>query len=82
MKIFGVKIDVMPIILVGVIVSGIYLIAYGFESALGTLSGMGHGMAMTAGIWIGCMTIVNFLWKKFPWEFNNNRTNINFIFIL
>jgi two-component system LytT family sensor kinase len=23
---------------------------------------------MTAGLWLGCMAIVNFLWKKFPWE--------------
>ncbi len=69
MKIFSFKINFLLIILVGVFFSGIYFIGYGFESTLITLSWMGHGLAMTAGIWIGCMTIVNYLWKKFPWEF-------------
>jgi len=59
MKIFGFVINPLVVILVGVLVSGIYLIASGFESALGALAGMGHGLATTAGIGKGCMTIVH-----------------------
>jgi two-component system LytT family sensor kinase len=27
-----------------------------------------HAIAMTAGLWLGCMYIVTTLWEKFPWE--------------
>jgi two-component system LytT family sensor kinase len=27
-----------------------------------------HGIIMTAGLWLGCMFIVRFLWDKYPWE--------------
>lgn len=27
-----------------------------------------HTIMITAGLWLGCMAIVDFLWKKFPWE--------------
>ncbi|MBN1117291.1 MAG: histidine kinase [Bacteroidales bacterium] len=27
-----------------------------------------HSILYTAGIWIGCIIIVDFLWKKYPWE--------------
>jgi two-component system, LytTR family, sensor kinase len=27
-----------------------------------------HAIAMTAGVWLGCMVIVMKLWEKFPWE--------------
>jgi len=44
MKIFGFTINPLLIILVGVLISGIYLIASGFESALGTLAGWDMGL--------------------------------------
>lgn len=28
-----------------------------------------HSVFITAGIWLGCYTIVTFLWRTFPWEF-------------
>lgn len=28
-----------------------------------------QSILITSGIWLGCNTIVVFLWKKFPWEF-------------
>jgi two-component system LytT family sensor kinase len=27
-----------------------------------------HGIFMTAGLWLGVMSIVMYLWRKFPWE--------------
>lgn len=27
-----------------------------------------HSIVFTAGLWIGCLFIVTFLWKKYPWE--------------
>ena len=73
MRIFGFKINLTLIILTGVLLSGIWLIASGFENAGESLAGLGHGLIMTAGIWLGCMTIVGWLWKKFPWEFHPVR---------
>jgi two-component system LytT family sensor kinase len=73
MKIFGYKVNLMLIILVGVFLAGIWLIAFGFEDAGSSLVQMGHALLMTAGIWLGCMTIVGWLWKKSPWEFHPVR---------
>ncbi len=73
MKIFGFKINPTLIILVGVLLSGVWLVGFGYESAGQSLAGLGHGLIMTAGIWLGCMTIVGWLWKKFPWEFHPVR---------
>jgi sensor histidine kinase YesM len=69
MRLFGVRISPYLIILVGVLVAGIYLISDGVESPASGLVSLGHGVIMTAGIWIGCLVIVQYLWKKFPWEF-------------
>jgi two-component system, LytTR family, sensor kinase len=27
-----------------------------------------HSVSMTVGLWVGCLCIVTYLWKKFPWE--------------
>jgi len=69
MRLFGVKIYPGLIILVGILVSGVFLIAQGMDSPVRGLASLGHGLAITAGIWIGCMGIVRYLWGKFPWEF-------------
>jgi len=68
MKILGAKVNFYLIVLVGLAIMGIYLIAEGFGSASESLARIGHGLVMTAGIWLGVMTIVTYLWKRFPWE--------------
>jgi two-component system, LytTR family, sensor kinase len=54
--------------LVGIIIVGVYLISFGISDAILSLKMSVNAIMMTAGIWIGCMTIVNILWIKFPWE--------------
>ena len=63
------KISPYLVILVGVFVTGIFLVANGVDSPATGLLSLGHGLLMTAGIWLGCMMIVQYLWRKFPWEF-------------
>ncbi|MCK4856064.1 MAG: hypothetical protein KAT31_17420, partial [Bacteroidales bacterium] len=70
MRLFGVKISPYLIILVGILITGVFLIANGVDSPARGLVSLGHGLIMTAGIWIGCLAIVQFLWHKFPWEFH------------
>ncbi|HON53153.1 MAG TPA: histidine kinase [Bacteroidales bacterium] len=42
-----------------------------------------HSVIITSGIWLGCNTIVIFLWKQFPWEFYPiKHVIIEFILIL
>jgi len=69
MKILGVKISPYLIILVGLLITGVYLISNGIDSPARGLVSIGHGLIMTAGIWIGCIAMVQYLWHKFPWEF-------------
>jgi hypothetical protein len=54
--------------LVAILIVGIYLISYGIRDPGTSLQYVVHGIVMTAGIWLGCMTIVMYLWNKFPWE--------------
>jgi sensor histidine kinase YesM len=54
--------------LVAIIIVGVFLISYGVSDPRASLQFIFHGIVMTAGLWLGCMTIVIFLWKKFPWE--------------
>ncbi len=68
MRIFGYKVNLGLIILVGILLSGVTLVGFGSESARDTLIGIGDGMIMTAGIWLGCMTIVGWLWNRYSWE--------------
>lgn len=69
MKIGSVKISPYLVVLVGIFVTGIFLVANGVDSAASGLFSLGHGLLMTTGIWLGCMGIVHYLWQKFPWEF-------------
>ena len=69
MKILGVKVNVYLIVLVAILITGLFLISEGIGSAGKVLAQLGHGLVMTAGIWLGCMTIVGILWRKFPWKF-------------
>jgi sensor histidine kinase YesM len=54
--------------LVGIVIVGIFLVSYGPESRGESFHLMVHGLVMTAGLWLGCMAIVTFLWRRFPWE--------------
>ena len=54
--------------LVAILIVGIYLISFGITDPGTSLILLIHSITMTAGIWMGCMSIVLFLWKKFPWE--------------
>jgi sensor histidine kinase YesM len=70
MRLFGVKISPYLIILVGILITGVFLFANGVDSPARGLVSLGHGLIMTTGIWIGCLAIVQFLWHKYPWEFH------------
>ncbi|MFO7655671.1 MAG: histidine kinase [Bacteroidales bacterium] len=54
--------------LTGTLISLMYLISQGFENTPSSIMRILHGILMTAGLWIGCMGIVSYLWKKYPWE--------------
>jgi two-component system LytT family sensor kinase len=69
MRIGNVKVSPFLVVLVGILVTGIFLVANGVDTPAGGLLSLGHGLIMTAGIWLGCMVIVQYLWRKFPWEF-------------
>jgi two-component system LytT family sensor kinase len=54
--------------LVAIIIVGVFLISYGVTDTGHSLKFFVHGMVITSGLWLGCMTIVMYLWRKFPWE--------------
>ncbi len=68
MNAFKYKTNKYLILLAVILVSGICMLLYGWSSTSGALLQFGHGMIMTACLWGGCMMIVRFLWKKYPWE--------------
>ncbi len=62
---------VLPVILItGLIISLFYIAALHSFKSRESLAYVAHGIFITAGIWIGCMTMVKFLWNRFPWEQN------------
>lgn len=54
--------------LVGIIISLIFLISTGEIANPAAIINVLHGVIMTAGLWLGCMVIVGYLWEKYPWE--------------
>jgi len=62
------RIAVYLIPAVGVLIGGIFCFHFGSASSSNYLVQIGHSIIMTGGIWLGCMAIVQFLWKKFPWQ--------------
>jgi two-component system LytT family sensor kinase len=54
--------------LVGIIISLVYLIDTGRIANPQAIFHVFHGIIMTSGLWLGCMAIVLYLWKKYPWE--------------
>jgi sensor histidine kinase YesM len=69
--------------LVGIIIVGIFIISYGVTDAGHSSQLFVHGIVITAGLWLGCMAIVTYLWRKFPWELAPFRhLIIEIVFIL
>lgn len=59
----------LPIILLtGLVIGLLFFIVYSKFSSKGTILYIIQGILMTTGLWLGCMSIVKYLWKKFPWE--------------
>ncbi len=54
--------------LVGLIISLVYLLGLKETYIPNTFLQIAHGILITAGLWLGCMAIVEFLWRKYPWE--------------
>jgi sensor histidine kinase YesM len=54
--------------LVGILIVGIFVISNGLTDGGTFIQHLMHGIVLTAGIWLGCLSIVMYLWKKFPWE--------------
>lgn len=61
---------ILLVIVVGVFIAFLFGISRASESATDTLFFVVHSIFTTAGIWLGCYTIVTFMWKRFPWERN------------
>jgi len=61
----------IPLILVvGLFLSGIFFLGEQSDSSRDTSFRLLHGMVMTAGLWLGCVWIVSWLWEKYPWQKN------------
>jgi sensor histidine kinase YesM len=56
------------IVLVAAFLTGVYFLAESPNSNQETIFRIMHGFIMTAGLWLGCITIVTWLWSKFPWQ--------------
>ena len=54
--------------LVAILIVGVFLISYRISDMGNTLRLFIHGIVMTTGIWLGVMTLVIYLWEKYPWE--------------
>lgn len=56
------------IIAVSLFLSGIYFISERTGFSVEMILRIGHGLIMTAGLWTGCLIIVNWLWLRYPWQ--------------
>jgi sensor histidine kinase YesM len=60
---------VLPLMLLtGIIISLSFIIAHRYLNFKDSAVYIAHGLLMTTGLWLGCMTIVKYLWYKYPWE--------------
>ena len=53
---------------VGILISIIFIISLRRELNWQLIIPFSYGLLQTAGLWLGCMTIVTFLWSRYPWE--------------
>ncbi len=63
-----IRVAIPLMIVVGLMISGIYFLSDQSESSKETLMRVVHAIIITSGLWIGCTSIVNWLWEKFPWQ--------------
>jgi len=54
--------------LVGISISLIYFLAKIAPSEHQAYFYILHSIIFTAGLWVGCLLIVTYLWRKYPWE--------------
>lgn len=59
---------ILLIILVAGILSTLYYLIDQPENGLDSIFRVIHGLIMTGGLWVGCILIVKYLWKRFPWQ--------------
>jgi two-component system, LytTR family, sensor kinase len=59
---------ILLILISGLLIFGIFMLSYGIKETDIAIRQVILSMINTAIIWIGCMTIVKYLWKKYPWE--------------
>ncbi len=55
---------------VGLFISTFYIIGNKEQEWNVVLRHFIYGIIVTIGVWTGCMTIVSYLWRKYPWQYN------------
>jgi len=56
------------IAIVALVIAIIFRDYHGSKNVDNPFTSFLHTVVITSGIWIGCMTIVRFLWRRYPWE--------------
>jgi sensor histidine kinase YesM len=54
--------------LIGLLILTMFVLSYGLKEVDVLLKQIIFSILNTAFIWLGCIVIVQYLWKKFPWE--------------
>jgi two-component system, LytTR family, sensor kinase len=54
--------------LIGLLILAIFVLSYGLKEVDMLWKQIIYSILNTAMIWLGCIVIVQFLWKKYPWE--------------
>jgi two-component system LytT family sensor kinase len=54
--------------LVALVIAGIFYLDAEYRILTDRWKFLVHSLLMTGGLWLGCMLIVTWLWKKYPWE--------------
>ena len=54
--------------LVGLLIFSMFMLSYGFSEVSLAVKQVILSVLNTATIWLGCMVIVQYLWRRYPWE--------------
>jgi two-component system, LytTR family, sensor kinase len=54
--------------IVGLLILTIFMLSFGIKEIDIILRQIVYSLLNTASIWLGCVVIVQYLWKKYPWE--------------
>ncbi len=54
--------------IVGLIILTIFMLSFGIKEIDIIMRQIVYSLLNTASIWLGCVVIVQYLWKKYPWE--------------